>query len=381
MEDLTAVIEDSINDAGLEDAHVDDTPEPEPVEAAVEAEAPAESAPSEEADPDKTVVDSFVKPVEKEEPVKVTDADEAFSKKFGIPARSVTGRENRIPYSRVKKIVEKNEKEVIERLTKENEGKWSPKVKEYEDKVKDYETRLKKVGEFEQYVYNQPRDFLETLSQIPAYKPFFDHINKLAEQLEAGGSAAAPAGQPAQPALPNDPADPRPMPNKALADGSKVYDMDGLDALLAWQGRQVAKAVKADTIKEITARYAPIEEERQLALRKKEHLAKLEPVINKQIADAKTWPHFVEHEGDILKALEADQSLSLEGAYRQVLNSVVLPKLTTDRNAIRAEVLAELRKKPASTTAPVSRTAPNPPPTGPRTLEQIIEAEMAKLGG
>lgn len=382
-EDLETVIEDSLNDAGLNELDSDVSSEPtEPVDSVedVSVEADATEVADQTGEADKTVVAPIVKGQTPEEPVKTTDEAEAFAKKWGIPVRSVTGRENRLPHSRVRTMIAKNTKEVTDEVTKKLTAEWTPKYTEVETKVKDYESKLQKVGEFENYLYNQPREFLELLSQIPAYKPFFDHINKLAEQMQSTPAGQPQAGQPTQQSAPAlDPADPRPGPNRKNPDGSMVYDMEGLDALLAWQARQVSKAVKAETIKEITARYAPIEQERELQRRKAEFESRMEPVIAKQLADAQTWPHFKEHKAEILKVLEEDQSVSLEGAYNRVLNNVVMPRLSTDRNAIRAEILAELKRKPASTTAPVTRSAPSAPVAGPRTLEQVIEAEIAKL--
>src|SRR3990167_4522705 len=191
---------------------------------------------------DKPVQMEVVSPAEKlaaktdKTPVAVDD----FDKKFGIAAKSVTGAENKIPYSRVKKIVTKAQNDAKAEARKEFETEFQPaKFKEFSDKVTDYEGRLTKVAEFENILENEPKKFLDILSRIPAYKEFFGYISKLAE-----GQAASPtAGSPEKPAVVVDPNDPMPLPNKTNPDGSRVYDLDGLKELMAWNSRQVEQKV------------------------------------------------------------------------------------------------------------------------------------------
>src|SRR3990167_8018641 len=158
---------------------------------------------------------------------KIPVAVDDFDKKFGIAAKSVTGAENKIPYSRVKKIVTKAQNDAKAEARKEFEIEFQPaKFKEFSDKVTDYEGRLTKVAEFENILENEPKKFLDILSRIPAYKEFFGYISKLAEGQ--GAPTAAVGDSTAKPAIVVDPADPMPQPNRTNPDGSKVYDLDGL---------------------------------------------------------------------------------------------------------------------------------------------------------
>lgn len=289
---------------------------------------------------------------------KAAEAGDDFSKKFGIASQSVTGRENRIPYTRVKKIVEKNERDTIARVTKELEDKYTPRVTEYETKVKDYEGRLERVAQFEQILENDPKQFLSMLSNVPAYKPFFDFITKAAKTVQPQSEI---------PAVP----DGMPQPDQALADGTSVYSMEGLQKLLQWQAENVEKRVTA----QVSQRYAPIEQE----WRSQQEYARAVPVVQQQIAEARKWPQFVENEAEITAALQADRNLSLEGAYRQV----VIPRFAADKTKIRTEVLDELRKKPiGATSAPTAQARPRPAqPTGgaKRDTEDIIRDAIAGL--
>lgn len=351
MSDNTAmetVIADAVDDAAFDastpapDTSTDTTPD-----------APAEEQPS--------LFDN--KEAEAADPTASSAAVDEFEKRWGIPSKSVTGRENRIPHSRVKQMVTKAEAEAIAKLKKEHEAKWTGEFTPLETKVKDYEARLEKVAQFENILENDPRTFLGLLSQLPAYKDFFDHYNQL-----ASGAQTPQQGQQA-PKVPEG----MPQPDQELPDGTKVYSMEGLQSLLQWQADNVEKRVTA----QVKQHYAPIEQEWQ----QQQRMAQMVPVIEKQIAEARQWPNFPELEPEIVKLLKADQRLSLERAYVQAYQAHVVPKLTTDHNKVRTAVLAELRQKPVASSAPVSqvRPAPNALPEN-YTMDDVIRKALREQG-
>jgi hypothetical protein len=349
MSDLNEIIENAVTDAETTpepttpDTNLETTPE---VVASPEApEAPSEPIVEE------TTTSEVSSPGNRDAAGKFLPKGDEFEKKFGVKATSEGGRENRIPYSRVKKIA----------LNAEKEGKtaaeatFAPKIKEYETKITDYEGRLTKVAEFEDILMNKADVFLQMLSQIPAYKPFFD---KLAAQ------SAAPEAQAAPQAVPDD----MPQPNQELSDGTKVYDLDGLKALNAWNRAQARKEV----MEEVEKRYAPMENQWQA----NQKLQAIIPQVQKQIDEARTWPLFNDSEPEIIKALQADGSLTLERAYQKV----VMPKLQADRTKMREEILKEVRQAPRSTSAPSTPAKSTPDTsTGPRTLEDVIADSVAGL--
>lgn len=312
MADMNEVIEDAINDI--------EVPE---TEATTEVEASADS--STEATPEATgpAPETTETPADAAPGTENAPEPDKFAKEFGLTAQSVTGRENRIPYSRVKAIVDKAQKKATEPLT--------AKLTEFETKVTDYERRLEQVGQFEQIMVNDPQRFLQMLSTLPAYKPVFEAL------LNPG--AGSQQGQQSQ----EDPGNGMPQPNQKLPDGTMVYDMDGLKALMAWQAQQVEQRV--------SQRYQPIEE----AWRSQEHINQIIPVVQRQVEEARTWPMFKENEEAIVVALQRDQNLSLERAYQQV----VFPKLAGNRDQIRQEVLKEIKSAPGgSTSAPTRSSRP-----------------------
>lgn len=387
------IIADALDDAGL--SGLDETPEVTTSEPIVEetptvVEEPTTEVPTEqirvldkttqvEEDTTPEAVEPTVEATTEDKPTEVASTDDDVFKQFGISDKSVTGRENRIPHSRVKQMVDKTREQVTARVTKELEAKFQPRVTELETKTKDYEGRLEKVAQFEYIMEKEPKKFLGMISQLPAYREFFDYVSSVIEKAE---------GQPAEPATPTvvtDPSDPMPSPNKQLADGSKVYDMEGLQSLIDWTARNVQNRVEKSVEQKVNQRLAPLDEQRkrlEQAQAEQEYIAKVMPVIDQQIAKARTWPNFNELEPQVIEILKAEPTANLEYAYMKAYQASVVPRLTSDRNKVRSEVLAEINRKPARTTAPVSPSVPRQAPAddgrGLSTAD-VIRRELEKL--
>lgn len=372
---LENIIEDSISDATLP---------PEPVETSSEAEVTPDPI---ETTPDPTPADTTTGEVETTEVTSPGAKAEAklptddFEKKFGIPAQSASGRENRIPYTRVKKITERAVSDAKSQFTKDLEASHVPvaKYKELEAKVQAYEPQLTQIKEFEKVMLNEPNRFLDMLVTIPSYaKIFKDIVDNAKAQVQAQ--------VPAQVIAPVEADDPRPNPDQELSDGTFVYSMDGLDKLNAWNRAQARKEI----LKEVETRFGPLEKDYK---RYQETQAQI-PQVQAQIADARTWPQFNENEEDIIKTLQQYPKISLERAYQHV----VWPKLQAEqeklkkevetkageakvnRESIRAEVLAELKKAPKATSvAQGASSKPSAPSAKPRTLEEIIAESVKTL--
>lgn len=339
-------------DAGESGEASADTPEP-----AADGDAGTDAAPSDE-QPAGQAPEAETSP----------PAQDDFARRFGIVEKSVTGKENRIPYSRVRKIIEKHEKDLSARLAKQYTDQYTPKIEDLSKRVQEYEERLAQVGQFEQVMANDPQGFLQMLSRLPAYKPLFDYLHKAAEVLPPEKLAS---GQTTPQTTPPSGQDEMPGPNKVLPDGSRVYDMEGLQALLDWQERRVTSRLTRQVEENLSQRLTPIERERQYQA----YVQSLLPEIDKQIAEARTWPQFVEHEKEIVKAMQADSSLSLEGAYRKV----VIPKLVAQNAQARTRVMAELRSRTASTAVPVNQAGATVPDE-PQSTQEVVWRELRKQG-
>jgi len=352
--DLSTVIEDAISDAQLPD----DTPETVDDSSSIDTASTETTTESLEASTSDASTETDAEPSTGEvaSPAAAQAAQTpegelgAMDKKLGIPSHT-NGRENRIPYSRVKKIVEKAEREATTPL--------QTKLAELEPKVQDYEARLQNVAQFEDVMLNKPQQFMQMLASIPAYQGFFKAIEDLQAQVQGRAQQASQQEQ-----VVDD--DPMPQPGE---DG--LYDMEGLKKLLDWQARQV----EARTLQQVESKYKPIRQEWEA----QQHLNKLIPQVEQQIAEARTWPLFNESESEIIKFLNENPQARLEDAYRVV----VFPKLQANRDKIRAQVLEEVKRAPISTSAPTRSTKPAPaaPKDGPRDLEDVIREQVSTLNG
>jgi hypothetical protein len=354
--DLTEVINDSISDAELVDPiETTDPIEPEVVE---ETAAP-------EVQPEQTVTEP-----EAAVPAPAKPEVDEFEKKWGIPALSASGRENRLPHSRVKKMVEKADKDAYTRGRTELETEYKPKYETLEKENADFKSRFEQVAQFEQIMMNEQPRFVQMLLNVPGYREIFQSLLQQA-------APSAPE-QPEAPAI--NPDAEMPLPNHELPDGSRVYDIDGLKSLMTWQAQSVEKRLRTEFEKQ----YGPLRQSYDEYQRRSAAM----PAVQRQISEARQWEGFNDNEDEIVKALAANQTWSLERAYQHV----VLPKLKADRerlanegkvnrDAVRAEILAELKKAPKSTSAPASPTKVTAPvQTGPRDLKDVIAQSLADKG-
>lgn len=340
--DLEEVITDAVSDAALP------TEEPEVSEDSSLEASSDESSAQDTSDTGEEVESSSQEvgsPATRQEVAK-SEPDE-FEKKFGIPAQGVSGRENRIPHSRVQKIVGKAEKAIHDT--------YLPQLKERDDKIAYYEAKDQKVTAFEEVMVNDPAKFIQTLYQnLPQYQEYLAPLfSPRPVQQEQAASEQV---------------DGMPGPDLENPDGSLVYSEGGLKNLIEWAITQG----ETRAVQTLESRYAPIEQSFQAHQVIQEASRKVTSEIN----EARTWPQFNENEAEIVKALQQDQRLSLEGAYRKV----VWPKMTSDRNKMREELLQELKKAPSSTSTP-NRAAARPAPStgGNRSIEDVIREQVATL--
>lgn len=247
------------------------------------------------------------------------------------------GKNNRIPYHRVEKIV-------ANKVAKAQEEARQAALAEAQQRYAQYESPefanvIRTVQELERQLGN-PEQFLNTLSQDPRFAQL------LRREAQAGAQAQNFA------------------PDVQLPDGSLGYSEDAFQRLL--------DARDAAIERKIAERYRPIQDSFEQAQYRNAALGK----VNAQIADAQTWPGFNENREAIGAALNADVKLTLEGAYRKV----VFGKLSASRDDIRKEILAEINAKPkAVQPKPSAGAAPVSSNKG-RDTEDIIRQAIAGLG-
>lgn len=382
--DLEQVITDSVNDAVNPEPEIDDIGDPVSQETTT-LDPPVVLESNESTAPDSTEVPSPA--TQETDPTAPTteEPQDEFAKLAGIPQNGVTGRENRIPYSRVKKITEKAvvdaESKIVEAAIgrKLNQGEKPvdavksivAQIPELQGKVTDYETRLNTVGQFENVMANDPQQFLTMLSKLPAYQQFFQFVEQSYNALQAGAQPAQAGATATQPVAPDAN---MPEPDETLSDGSKVYSLEGLKKLLSWNAQQVETRVAKqfeDRYKSLEDRYQPIRNEWE----QHKYRQSVIPQIRAQIDDARKWPLFNENEAEITDLLAKDRSLSLEAAYRQA----VFPKMIAERNSMRQDILKEIKTAPTATAVTGRQLKPTVPSDSPRSLEDIIKESIETI--
>lgn len=360
--DLEQVIADSITDLELP---ADPLPEPEP-EADVEAPIEAEAAPTDTT----TEVDPTPQPASPTEPSK-SPADD-FDKKYGLSPAGSSGRENRIPYSRVRKIADNAAKDAVkvakEGWTKELTTTHVP-VAKYQELSKavteQYEPAIRTYKQWETMLESDPVTFVTRLAGLPMYA-------EILAPLFGRGVAQPEGGQPQAEV------DDMPQPDRELSDGSRVYSMDGLKKLNEWNRGQARKDVMA----EVDKRFGPMVKEHEV----QEQIKRVLPGVQAQIAEARNWRLFNESEAEIVAVLQKNPRWGLERAYQEV----VLPKLEAeaksqldaakvDKDKVRADVIKELKQAPRSTSLSPSGVKVAPVTGGPVDMEDVIRQSIAHL--
>ena len=311
------------------------------------------------AEPVETIVETVVEEIKT--PAEV-DELAAELEALGINAPKEGERENRLPYSRVKKIIANSRKKLLEAHTTD--------LKTRDDKYTAAEKRLKDFDAADNLLRTDPAKYLEMLAVLnPAYK-----------QYASGQQQQQQVVKPAE-VKP----DPAPGPDATFADGSKGYSAEGLEKLREWDRRQAVNEAQ----KLFDARLAPIEqanktrEEQQRAYEYKQ--AQI-PVIRGQIATAsKTWGKAFdddyakqgEGKSDILKYMQANPDVPFDTCVAAVL----VPKIQANRDTMRGDLLKEINARPkAAVKTPVAAVkAGAVDPNEIRTTEDVIRESIAGL--
>lgn len=312
----------------------------------------------------------------------VTDplSDDPLAKELGLKSRA-DGKENRIPYSRVKMITANAEKKAVQTLLTHVAEATGLDVKALSpEKLKDILTERETGFQSERAEVTQMRDVEKVMASDPdRFMQMLTQVNPAYAKFLGGGAAAAETATTAPTATTA-----RPQPDLDLGNGQKTYSLDGIENLVNWsvsEGVRQAVAQFEGKVKPLQDRQAEADAAAQAA----ERTARQTAASNAAWQEAyQNWDGFKENASEILAVLKADvvaaqkenrRVITLDRAY----NRVVLPKMKADREKTRAEVLAELRKAPASTSTAAQTQAGAAADTGPKSVEDIIKASIAGI--
>ena len=141
--------------------------------------------------------------------------------------------------------------------------------------------------------------------------------------------------------------------------GQRFYSAEAAEKLAKWEATQATKPI----------------EERMNSFEADRDRVKYRGEAARQLQEMESRPYYKEHEAAILKEMERDGRLSLEGAY----NRVVVPKI---RDLERQTVLKEIKQKSeASTVSPGTTTATQTISPNKLGWSELFRREMAKRGG
>lgn len=379
---LNQAIADRWADAGLDASSEDlDIPaEPEvaegtentEVDASVEpvGDKPAEEAPVADDEP---VAEATPEPVAEPEAPKTTEAQQDAEDELAIalglgkppddPKKRAQWWKTRLPYSQIHKVYGEQQK------------KWQEThetaLKPLNEKITGFESRFKDVETVEKVIAENPEQYIRTLATLfpETYGQYFAPLFQGYEQ---------PQGLP-------EPQDvPMPEPNYKLPDGSMTYDLEGIKQLMEWQ--------KSQTTSALSQQFKPyIDSIQQQEKAAKDRAAadarysQARQTTNTALEVVKKWEKGSEHLNDILaEAAKLDPSYDVMTALSMAYHSVVMPKIKADRDAMRAEILAEGKKAAAKKTAlavaPSSRVATKEPVSSDENVNDRIKAAWKRKG-
>ncbi len=353
IDTITNAVQEVGDDAGMDAAETtsaDETAAEGGVPESGSADVPADAAPADpNAAPPTHVADDLDKELEAQ----------------GI--KRVAGeRENRIPYSRVKKIVANAQKKLVDAHT--------ASLNETTGKLTKAEERAKAADTVDQLIAGDPDRYIGMLAML--------HPDKYKKFVTQGTGSAPAVGTTAAPTT----TDAKPEPDYRFEDGSLGYTPDQHERLLEWNARKAKK----EALDEVDKKYGSVLgniQQREIAAKQ---AAEAAPKIASQLnwAKAKYGKLFEDdyekankgQPSEILIYWKANPHLPFEAAVVDVLDPKRMATVQTDRDKMRAELLKELNTRPgaASSTAPTGAKA-TPESSGPRSMEDVIRDSIAAL--
>lgn len=260
--------------------------------------------------------------------------------------------ENRIPHSRVKRMVERAKKAIREAADNE----WKSKHEPLEQNLNAVLSDIRRLDEL---MASDPDAFLSEVAKAhPAYKEYRRQVVQEARQAE------------------------KPGPDVKDAEGNLTgYSIPQAEKLIQYYADQA----KAAAIEEADKKYGPAAKAVEGAQKTAAERAKQAEEDAAYEADAtaqqenarKSWPGYKENEAEIEAAFMANKSYRLYDAYI----AVVIPKLQKQAMDARAAVLEELKTTPLDTAAGGGGTTEREDTTSKAmSTEEIARDEMRKAG-
>ena len=299
------------------------------------------------------------------------DADDAeitrLLEESGIRAPQ-PGKDNRIPYSRVVKIIGNGLKKRLGAI----KGEHEKAIAEREKAVSAAKAELAEYAKLDGLIRTDQPRYLEALAAVTG----IDTFRQAAAAIRAG---AKPEAKPDT--------DPEPLPDQQAQDGTKYYSDEQFGKWRQWQVRQATNAAKAELEKE----YGPVlQRSRALAARDAFVRQNIGKVRDRAERIRQSWgaelfdAHKAEIEAALAKEQQAAQLEHRPAAEAQdIVASVLVPKLSERANKQREAVIAEMKQVPAAATrtkGQATKPVTAPDPNEVRDLEDVIREASREAG-
>jgi hypothetical protein len=290
---------------------------------------PAKDAATPEIDP----ATGQPKVVEKPAEVKAkTPEEEQFDKdmaELGIKAPKEGERENRLPHTRVQKIVQNYGK----KLTERHNAVLAAKDAEYAP----YKTTAENTAKVDNLIVTDPDRYIGLLAAMhpEQYGKFVKggQVEKKTEEVKPN-EALAKLG-------------PRPVADHKFEDGSVGYTPEQHDKLLDWVAQKARIDAEVAIEEKFTKRFGPIEKAyNTVQARNAARTAAIPKVKAEVSAVYQTWGRELvdKHEAKIIEAMQKNPDLSPADAAATIL----VPILRADRTKMRTELIDEVNRRPAA---------------------------------
>ncbi len=321
------------------------------------------------------VPEAEVEEVEGEKPVveakdgekKVVDPDAdddpeltKLMEEYGIKRPTKEQKDNRIPYSRQRKIIGK--------MVKGIHAKHQADIAAKDKTAADVAARIRDFEAADNLSKTDPDRYIATLAVL--YPDKYQRFTKAEAKAEIKEVVAASK-------------EPIPGPDLKYSDGTVGYSPEQLDKRDEW----LVNKAKADTIAALEGRLAPIEKERQARDFQAETAPKIATLLNRMKdlwGDMFVEEYKKDKDSEILKVMTAEK-ISLEAACTKVLLPRKLAAAQSDKEKLRAEILDEMEKKGAKRAAAASKITPSQTKREEsgdeeRSTEDVVRAAMAAAG-
>jgi hypothetical protein len=301
--------------------------------------------------------------VDKTKPQPVDDELSKEMARHGIHPPKEGQREGVFKWSKVRKVLENTRAKVAEKYERE--------LATTRTQLEQSSARLQNMDVVDKMILTDPDRYIRTLAAIHP-QLYGKYVGMQAEEKPK------PAARP-------DADDPMPQPDAEFPDGSKGYSLDQQMKREEWLQRRITRTVTAEVEQRYNQRFGPIEQDwkqAQLARAAEVQRERARPGVRAQIMNAKKiWgPLFQstltgdpQDDPEILQAMDDHPDWSFDACVASVLT----PKMQADREAMRKDVLDEIRKAPAAATRSVPGAALGTGTGRPRTTAEIVAEAVA----